>query len=78
MDAFFRPGIDTLFPPSTFNGFEMGSLAETPILIDGKQDKENYLPHLPTAPVSGRPTQTPVLMRSPPFWTTIEKLPNYV
>ena len=41
MDAVLRPGIDTPFPPSTFNDFEMGSMTENPILIDEEQDNEN-------------------------------------
>ena len=36
-----RPGIDTPFPPSTFNDFDLCSMPENPILIDGEQDKEN-------------------------------------
>ena len=31
MDAPFRPGIDTPFPPSTFDDFEIGSMTENPI-----------------------------------------------
>ena len=34
MDSTFRPSIDTPFSPSTFNVFEMGSLAENLILFD--------------------------------------------
>ena len=41
MDALFRPGIDPPFSPLTFNDFEMGSMAENPILIDEELDKEN-------------------------------------
>ena len=47
-------------------------MAENPILIDEKQVKENSPLTLPTTPVSERPTQPPMLMRSRPFGTTIE------
>ena len=48
MDAVFRPDIDIPFSPSTFNNFEMGSMAENPILIDEEQDKKNSSPLLTT------------------------------
>ena len=76
MDATFRPGKDTPSSSSTFNKFEMGSMAENPILIDDEEHKENALP-LPTTPVSQRPTQPPVLMRSCPFRRRIANLPDY-
>ena len=63
MDAVLRPGIDTPCSPSTFNDFEISSRAENPVLVDEEQDNENS-PHLPTIPVSERPNQPPVLMRS--------------
>ena len=63
MDKFFRPGIDTPFFSSTFNISELCSMAENPILIDDEEDKENT-PPLRTIPVSERPTQPPVLMKS--------------
>ena len=79
VDAVFRPRIGTPFSPSRFNDFEIGSMAETPILID-EQDKENSTPPPPhsTIPVSERPIQPPVLMRSRPFATRSEKVPDYV
>ena len=57
VNAVFIPGTDTTFSPSTFNNFEMVSMAENPILIDEEQDKENSTPppHA-TTPVSERPT----------------------
>ena len=36
VDAVFQPGIDTFFPRSNFNDFEMGSMAKNPILVDEK------------------------------------------
>ena len=43
-DAVVRPSIDTPFSSSTFSDFEMGSVAENPLLIDEEQDKENPPP----------------------------------
>ena len=75
VDAVFRPGIDTPFSPSTFHDFEMGSMAQNSILIDEEQYKENF-PPLQSTPVSERPTQPPVLLRSHLFGTRIEKIPE--
>ena len=55
VDAVFRPGIDTPFPPSAFSDFEMGLIVKNPKLIDEEQNKENC-PARPTTPVSERPT----------------------
>ena len=44
----FIPGVDTLFSPSTFNTFDMGSVSKNPILIDEKQDNEISPPPHPT------------------------------
>ena len=77
IDAAFTPGIDTPFSPSTFNDFEMSSVAENTILIDEEENKENFPPS-PTTPVSERPTRPPALLRSRPFGTRTEKVPNYV
>ena len=79
MDAIFRPGIVTPFFLSTFNNFEMGSMAENTILIDEEQEKENSpLPTHPTSIVSERPTQPRVFMRSRSFGTRIEKVLDFV
>ena len=77
IDAAFTPGIDTPFSPSTFNDFEMASVAENTILIDEEENKENFPPS-PTTPVSERPTRPPALLRSRPFGTRTEKVPDYV
>ena len=53
-------------------------MAENPILIDEEQDKENSPPPRATTLVSERPTQPPVLIRSRPFGTKIENVPDYV
>ena len=76
VDTDFRPGKDTPFSPSPFHVFEMGSLAENPILNDEEQDKEDS-PPLPTTPVSKRAIQRPALMRSCPIGTRIENIPGY-
>ena len=55
MGATFRPGVDTFFSPSTFNHFEIGSIAESPNLIDKDQVKENSS-SFSTSLVSERPT----------------------
>ena len=78
VDAVFRPGIDTTFSLSTFNDLEMGSLAETLILVDEEEEKDSPPPPHPTTTVSKRPTQPDVLMRNRPFGKRIEKLPNWV
>ena len=77
VDAVFRTGIVTPFPPSTLDVFEMSWLVENLILIDEEQDKENSLPPHPTTPNSERPTQPPVLMTSRAFGTRIEYVHDY-
>ena len=66
MDAGLRPGKVILFSPLVFNDFEIGSEAENPIPVDEEEDKENSVP-LPTTPISERPNQPTVLMRSRSF-----------
>ena len=78
VDIVFRPGIATPFSSSNFNDFEMGPMAENPILIDEEQDKEDSPPPLLSTPVLARPTQLIVLMRSHPFGSKIVKLPDFV
>ena len=75
VDALFRPGIDTPSSPTTFYDLEMGGSAENPILLDEEGDKQNSPP--PT-PVSERPTRPPALLRSRPFGTRKENIPDYV
>ena len=74
ISAVFRSSMDTPFSPSTFNDFEMGSVAENPILID----EENNPPPLPLTRVSDRPTEPAMLMRTHLFGTRIENVPNYI
>ena len=59
MDAVFRPGIDTLFSPITFDDLSMEGSVENFFVLDEEQDKENAPP--PTTPESVRPTEPPRL-----------------
>ena len=77
MDAVFRPGIDTPFSPTTFEGLPMGGSVENPIVLDEEEDKENSRP-APSTHASVRPTEPPRLQRSRPFGTRIESVPGYV
>ena len=75
VDAALRPGIGTPFSTIAFDDLEMGGSAENPILLDEEEDKENSPP---TTPFSGRPTRPPAMLRSRPFGTRIENVPDYV
>ena len=78
MDSVFRPGIDTPFSPTVFDVLLMGDgSGENPIVLDEEEDKENSAPTT-TTPVSERPTEPPRLLRSRPFGTRIENVPDYV
>ena len=72
----FRPRIDTVFSPTAFDALEMGGSAENPILLDEEEDKKNS--PLTTTPVTERPARPPALLRSRPFGTRIENVPDYV
>ena len=77
VDAVFRPCIDTPFSPTAFDDLEMGGSAENPILLDEEEDKEKS-PRATTTPVSERPTRPSALLRSRPFGTRIENVPDHV
>ena len=77
IDAAFRPGIDTFFSPTAGDDWEMGGSAENPFLLDGEEHKENSFPPL-TKPVSDRPTRTHAMLRSRPFGSRKENVPDYV
>ena len=77
VDAVFRSGIDTPFPPTAFDNLETGVPAENPILLDEEEDKENSPPPTRTT-VSEKPTWPPALPRSRPFGTRIENVPDCV
>ena len=76
VDAVFRPGIDTSFSTAAFDDLEMGGSAENLNLLDEEEDKENS-PPTTTTPVSGRPTRSPVLLRSCPPGTRTENVFGY-
>ena len=81
MDSVYRPGIDTPFSPSVFDDFQMeGSTAANPIIVDDEEDKENSAPTTTTTttPESERPTEPPRLLRSRPFGTRLENVPESV
>ena len=79
MDSVYRPGIGTPFSPSIYDDFEMErSTAANPIIVDDEEDKENSAPTTTTTPESERPTQTPRLLRSRPFGTRLENVPDSV
>ena len=75
--AVFGPGIDTPFSPTALDYLEMGGSAENHNLLDEEEDKENS-PATTTTPVYERPTQPPALLRSRPFGTRIENIPDNV
>ena len=76
MDAMFRPGINTLLSPTTFDDLSMEGSVEKPIVLDDKEGKENTPP--PTTPESVRPTEPPRLEKSHAFRARMENVPDYV
>ena len=77
MDAVFRLGIDIPFSPTIFDDLSMGvGSIENPIVLDEEEDKENSPP--PSTPESERPTEPPRLLRSRPFGTGVENVPESV
>ena len=78
MDSVYRPGIDTPFSPSILDDFQMeGSTATNPIKVDDEEDKAKSAPTT-TTPESERPTEPPRLLRSRPFGTRLENVPDSV
>ena len=78
MDSVYQPGTDTPFSPSIFDDFQMeGSTAANPIIVDDEEDKGNSAPTTST-PESESPRETPRLLRSRPFGTRLENVPEYV
>ena len=72
----YRHGNDTPVSPSMIDNFQMeGSAAANPIRVDDEEDKENSAPTT-TTPESERPTKPPRLLRSLPFGTRLEKVPD--
>ena len=76
VNAVFRLGIDTPFS-TAFDDLEMEGSAENPIQLDEEEDKEKS-PPTTTTPFSERLTGPPALLRSRPFGTRIENVPDYV
>ena len=76
--AVLRPGIENPFSPTAFDDLEMGGSSENPIPLDKEEYKENSPSPPPTTPVSERPTRPPALLRSLPFGTRIENVPDYL
>ena len=78
VDSVYRPGIDTPFSPSIFVDYHMeGSTSANPIIVDDEEDKENSAPTT-TTPEPERPTAPPGLLRSCPFGTRLENVPESV
>ena len=79
MDRVYRPGNDTPFSPSIYDDFQMeGSTAANPKIVKDEEDKENSSATTTTTPKSERPTEPPRLLRSRPFGTQLEKVPDSV
>ena len=81
IDSVYRPGIDTPFFPSVFDYFQMeGSTAANPIIVDDEENKENSAPTTTTTTTteSERPTEPPRFLRSRPFGTRLENVPESV
>ena len=81
MDGVYWPRIDTSFSPSIFDNFQMGSAAANPITVDHEEDKENSAPTTTTTTTaleSERPSEPPRLLRSCPFGTRLENVPDFV
>ena len=76
MDSVCRPRIETPFSPSIIDDFQReGSTAANPIKVDDEEVKDNSAP---TTPKSERPTEPPRLLRSRPFETRLENVPDFV
>ena len=71
MDAVFRPSIDTLIPPTTFDDLSMEGSVEIPLCWTKKAP-------LPSTPESVRPTESSTLQKSCAFGGIIENIPHYV
>ena len=68
-----------LFSPSIFDNFQMeGSTVANPIIVDDEENKENSAPTTKTTPESECPTEPPRLLRSRPFGTRLENVPDSV
>ena len=76
MHAVFRPGIDTPFPPTTFDDSSRGEgSVKNPIVLDEEEDKEKSPP---STPESVRPTEPPRLQKIRAIGAIIENVPEFV
>ena len=75
MDSVYWHRNDTSFSPSIFDIFQMGSAAANPITVDDEEDKEKSAP---TTTTTTKTFETPRLLRSRPFGTRLENLPDSV
>ena len=77
LDAVLTPGINTSSLHSTFNNFELGTMAENPIVVDKEQEKANSPPPHPTTPVSERSTK-PLVDEKSSFWDKRRECPYHI
>ena len=77
IDAVFSQAMVDPFPFSFFKFSERASMAEETVLVEKEPDKEKLFPP-PAIPVSERPTRLLVLLRSCPFGTRTENVPDYI
>ena len=80
MDIFYRPGIDITISSSIADVFQMGPTAANRKIVDDEEDKESSAPTITTTttPESERPTEPPRLLRSRPFGSRLENVPDSV
>ena len=82
IDSVYRPGIDIPSSPSIFYNFQIESTAANSIIVDDEENKENSAPTTTTTttttPESERTTEPPRLLRSHPFVTRLENVPDSV
>ena len=76
MDARIISGIDTPFSPTTFDDLSMKGSVEKPFVLDEEKYEENFPP--PSTPESERPTESLRLMRSCPFGTRLDNVPDSI
>ena len=74
MDARIIRGIDTPFSPTTFDDLSTKGSVEKPFVLDG----EDYGVPPPSTPESERPTESPRLLRSCPFGTRLQNVPDFI
>ena len=77
LDAVSRPRIGTPFSARAFNDFDIGvgGSSENPIVLVEEGGEKNSPSK---TPVTDRPNEPPMLLRSRPFGGRIEKKPEFV